>query len=90
MPTGTCIGGGVVPTDGAQSVDEESWSFVAVIRARSLNGRHRTDPEIRITRSGVPQWASKSATRKDGKEVAGRSRDRVKVSIKLSDDEGQT
>ncbi len=28
--------------------------------------------------------------RKDGKEVAGKSRDRVNVSIKLSDDEGQT
>ncbi len=28
--------------------------------------------------------------RRDGKEVAGRSRDRVNVSIKLSDDEGQT
>ena len=56
VATVTCIGGGVVPTDGAQSVDEDLWLLVAVFRARSLKGRHKTDPEIRITRSSIPQW----------------------------------
>jgi len=56
VPTGTCIGGGVVPTHGAQSVDEDLWLLVAVLRARSLKGRQKTDPEIRITSSSIPQW----------------------------------
>ncbi|MCA9165493.1 MAG: exo-alpha-sialidase, partial [Planctomycetales bacterium] len=49
---------------------------------------------VREPRDGEPGLLAFSnphnLARRDGKEVAGRSRDRVNVSIKLSDDEGQT
>lgn len=47
--------------------------------------------EARDGRSGLLAFSNPhNLARRDGKEVVGRSRDRVNVSIKLSDDEGQT
>ncbi len=47
--------------------------------------------EVRNGRPGLLAFSNPhNLARRDGKEVDGRSRDRVNVSIKLSDDEGQT